>query len=335
MSVALYSLAKSLILKIQLITIILFFLIFFKNQLYSLPTGNDFIRFSPTSSSYDFITLESSFTTQPGLVVFGVVADYAHNVLPVIVQPGIDIITSEDSILTIHNHAAWGISTNLEGYVRFPVIAYTKSLDHVSNKGQINQNGLSYLAFGIKNGFFKQGYYEAAAGLELGMDLMYGNPHVGYIIPFVVNSYVALLGDYDPLLVGVNLGYRFRTIGKAVFDDKTNNIPIQPSAHSIYFGCGLTARSSKFGNLVFELLGSHIFQNQATAADTINTDRTNTPVELNIAYFYAFKIGLGIKAGIGKDMIRGVGSAYFRYFAGVDYILNLDNSLYANYKNNN
>lgn len=289
------------------------------SPLKALPTGNDFQRLNPNTSGIDFVSLESSHPTPKGSWVLGSVIDYSLDLQPATVQPGIKLKTSDDSIVTAHQFFSLGILPNLEINGRLPIIVFSESLSHLSDKGEIQGPGLTYIALGAKYRFLKKGPYEMALGGELGTDLMEDNPYIGAITPFISSVFLTITTDLEPVLFGVNLGYRFRTTGPSIINPNTGSAPIAPRPHTLIGGAGLTYQHKNLGNLSAEAYGTH----DLALPQEDQTDRHDTAVEILATYHNLLQSGIGIKIGAGTEILQGPGSAHLRFFAGVDYLLNL------------
>ena len=338
MYVKIHTVIKLYIFYVLLFSFSSIFLFIIEKELYGLSVGNDFLRFNPSPSAYDFISVESSFTTQSRLVIVSSLVEQATSVLPVTIQSGIDTKKSQDQLIVVHNGIAWGITSNLEGYIRAPVIIDSFSKAHPSNKGKLSPQGLSYIGLGGKYRIDKWGAFESALGMELGTDLMDNNPYIGtvdplfgsFAFPIVTNIYLAIIQDHKPILVGANIGYRYRTVGEPIDDSTLDTIPIYPNPHTFNFALAVSARSAMLGNLVFEINSSYYVKSKEY--QRIATDRSQLPVEVLLGYFYTFYFGLGVKLGVSKQVISGVGSADWRFFGGVDYALNLDKLIYSKFR---
>lgn len=283
---------------------------------FGLSTGNNFQKFSPTSSGVDFITTESSYPTRVGHIVFGTTLDYGLFVMPVVNEEGIDPSGSQDNLTSAHSYVTFGFNKDIEFQLKLPLILFSQSLNHPADKGEIRGWGLSYMGGGGKYRFFKQSYYELAVGAEAGVDLMKSNPYIGAdMIPFGTSIYLATTADYDPLILGVNLGYRFRTVGEAIKNESYAPPPIQPVAHTLLFSTALMVNSGVFGNLIGEVYGSHALINP----DLDYTDRGATSLEYLVGFTKFFPNGVGVKVGAGSEFFHGIGTAKFRLVAGVDY----------------
>lgn len=285
---------------------------------YALPTGNSFQKFSPNSSGIDFLNTESSYPTKAGQVVVGTIFDYALHIMPVVLEEGTTAQDSQDTLLSSHSYLSFGFTPDLELHMKFPFILRAQSSVHPSDKGMIVGTGTSYVAGGAKYRFFKQNIYEMAVGGELGTDLMRSNPYVGAKdVPFGTSVYVAQTADYDPLILGINLGYRFRSVGDPIQNEQGLVPPIMPVAHSFLFSTALSVTSNDFGTFIAEVYGTHAFIN-----DHENfTDRSPTGMEWLLGWSKFFKNGVGVKVGGGSYLFRGIGTSKFRIVCGLDYAM--------------
>ncbi|MCY4444196.1 MAG: hypothetical protein OXC44_05315 [Proteobacteria bacterium] len=280
----------------------------------SLPLGNDFQRLTPSSSGIDFISIESSYPTPEGAVIIGSSMVHSVSVLPVIIEPGIRTQRSVDTLTTAHQHLSIGLGKNVEISAQFPVTIYAASLDHPSDKGDLSSPGLLYAGAGAKFRFHKKHHYEFALGTELGTDLMDNNPYSGDTMSLLTNVYISATAEYNPVILGFNLGYKFRTTGDAIATENTN-IPIQPIPHTLIFATGIRYSTAHYGALIAELYGSH-----ALIDDSRNqTDRSATSIEALVGYSRVFASGFGIKAAGGAEILKGIGTAQYRILAGIDY----------------
>ena len=286
---------------------------------YSLPLGNDFLRLNPGASGVDFINVESSFPTPYDSLVLGSIVEYSLGVQPVLNEPGIELESSLDSVLTAHQFMAMGLFPNFELSLRFPIVLHSESLEHPSDKGMLVAEGLSYFSVGGKYRFLKRGMYELSLGTEFGTDLMKDNPYTGKTetIPFMSAVYIASTADYSPIILGVNIGYRFRTTGDPIANPATEKTPISPVPHAALMGLGVTYQTRNLGSFVLEVYGSHDFPE---IQDDL-TDRLPTGIEVLFAYVKLLKNGIGLKTGVGTDLFRGAGTAQLRVFAGMDYLI--------------
>lgn len=284
----------------------------------ALSTGNSFQKFSPNASGIDFIATESSYPVKEGQLVISTFLDYAMFVMPVIYEAGIVGETSQDSLLSSHSHLSFGMSQNLELQLKFPFMLIAQSLEHPSDKGAIIGSGFSYIGGGVKYRLFKQSLYEMAAGGEIGVDLMKSNPYIGDgITPFGASGYIAITADYKPVILGVNVGYRWRTTGTPIQHQQDLPAPIQPVAHNLLFSSALSISSGIFGYFMGEVYGSHAF---VTDYERLNqTDRAPTSLEYLLGFNKFFKSGVGIKLGGGSQIFHGIGTSSLRIIAGLDY----------------
>lgn len=284
----------------------------------ALSTGNSFQKFSPNASGIDFIATESSYPVKEGQLVMSTYLDYAMFVMPVIYESGIVDETSQDTLLSSHNHLSFGMSQNLELQLKFPFMLLAQSLDHPSDKGAIIGSGFSYIGGGLKYRLFKHTLYEMAAGGEIGFDLMKSNPYIGDgVIPFGAFGYIAITADYKPIILGINLGYRWRTTGTPILHQEDLPPAIQPVAHKLLFSSALSISSGVFGYFMGEVYGSHAF---VTDYERLNqTDRAQTSLEYLLGFNKFFKSGVGIKFGGGSQIFHGIGTSSLRIIAGIDY----------------
>ena len=251
-------------------------------------------------------------------MVVGTVFDYAMFVMPVVYEEGTTDQISQDTLFSSHSYMSLGVSRNLELHVKLPLMLLAQSFEHPSEKGTIIGNGMSYLGGGAKYRLFKQHIYEMAAGGELGFDLMKSNPYVGDgVVPFGISTYLAVSADYDPVILGINLGYRFRTIGTPIYHQDDLPAPIPPVAHTILFSSALSVKTGIFGYVIGEVYGSHAVVEQYDVHN--QSDRSQTSLEYLLGGTYFFNNGIGIKLGGGSQLFHGIGTSKLRLIAGFDY----------------
>ncbi|MCY4380980.1 MAG: hypothetical protein OXC40_05380 [Proteobacteria bacterium] len=289
------------------------------SEIFALSTGNNFQKFSPSSSGVDFISTESSYPTKTGTITLGTTIDYGMYVQPVIKQDGIKYERSQDTLFSTHHHASIGFSKDVEFSLNIPFVIFGESLDHNSDKGLITKAGPTFVSGAAKYRFFRRSYYEMAIGAGLGLDFMESNPYTGSnkMLPFGSSIYLAATADYSPIIFGMNLGYRFRVVGAPIKNphaqENTTMIPTVP--HTLIFGAALAYNSEIFGNLIGEVYGSHGF----FPVNKNQSDRNNTSIEYLLGFVKIFKNGFGMKVGAGSELFFGIGTAQLRIVAGLDY----------------
>ena len=251
------------------------------SQVWALPTGNEFQRLSPSASGVDFITTESSYPTQMGTVIFATSIDYAMHILPVVYEEGVKEEVSLDTLLSSQHSIAVGFTKDFEFQFKLPIILRAESLDHPSDKGEITNIGFTYVGGGGKYRFFRRAAYEMTLGAEVGADLMQSNPYTGVgMLPLGSSVYLASTANYNPLIFGVNVGYKFRMVGQPLINDKDLPAPIQPIPHTLLFSTALALNSGIFGSFVAEIYGSHGFP----LSPVNNTDRMMTSAEFLVGF---------------------------------------------------
>ena len=282
------------------------------------PIGNDFQKLNPTANGIDYITVESSKTTETGKLNTGVLVDYSTNVLPVIEQDESDqsLTSVDDYILSSHFYASYGIYKNFEVGVHLPFILLQSTTEDEESdyKGEILSSGLTYMGVSAKYSIWSNSVYGVAAGVNLGTDLMTSNPYIGDTTPAYMTSYVALDANYDKIKFAVNGGYKYRSTGEAIFDEYSGGTPIDPVSSELLYSLGLNYEVDRRTSLTTELFGSVNLDSEYD-----DSDREPYSSELLGSFRLETPQGYNVDLGASTELIHGVGSADLRIFAGISY----------------
>lgn len=278
--------------------------------------GNDFQRLNPITSGIDYISVEPSQTLEQGKLNGGMLLDFSTNTLPVIEENSNEqsIGSIEDTLLSSHFYAGYGLLPDLEVGLNLPLILTQSAGNEEDFRGEILSAGASYMGVSSKYRLWSNSQYGVALGGNLGTDLMESNPYIGDTNPVYFSFYAAGDAVFGKVKMAANLGYKYRSTGDAIFNEELQTTPIDPVSSELLFSLGANYSLTQRKALVGEIYGS-----SSLDAGTDLSDRGATAVELLAAYKEQLYRGFSYSAGIGTDIAHGAGTADLRIFAGISY----------------
>jgi hypothetical protein len=275
--------------------------------------GNDFQKLNPIGSGINYTVVEPSETIETGTLNTGILVDYSTNVLPVIEANGSEqsITSVEDSIMSSHIYASYGIMKDLELGLNLPMILTQSAGSDENYQGEILSAGVSYIGGFAKYKLWSNSKYGIAIGTHIGTDLMTSNPYIGDASPIYFTTYVAADAKFELIELAVNAGYKYRSNGDAIIDEEFGVAPIEPIPGEFIYSAAANYKFSKNKSATLELFGSI-----GMGAGLDDSDRSSSSAELLGSYRQNLSNRYGLTAGASTEVLHGVGSADLRFFAG-------------------
>lgn len=277
--------------------------------------GSDMQLFNPTTDGLDFVTVESSETLMPGYVNFGMFMNYAVNTLPYFEDDGQKQTKSKfnDTILGADLNVGVGVAKNFSLGLSLPQIL-TQSISTQGYNGKFRDNGNTEIRLNGKYRIFGDEVSGVALGGVVNLNRTKDNPYVGKTNNPIYT--IQLIGDRklsEALVLGLNLGYRWRNPGEAL----PEAAPIKPLPNQVIASAAASYHISDIDTkVIFELFGSR----PAQKSDA-NGDRTASSSEALLGVKHDIDHSLAVHGGFGSEIEHGLSTPDWRIYAGINYTM--------------
>jgi outer membrane protein OmpA-like peptidoglycan-associated protein len=277
-------------------------------------TGSDTQNFNPATNSEDFVTVYSTKTLGQGNYHLGLFVDYATNTLPYFTDTN---ATFDDSSKDYDNGITGanlgfgiGILDNLDLSLAIPYVLSQQVTDK-GYRGQFKETGNTNILVSSKLRIWNNENF--GLGLVAGIDVnrLKNNPYLGEDSNMVYNAQLVFDMDFDPLLVGFNVGYKFRNPGDPI-PDSTGATPLTPFDSQVIASTAIAYRMTEKASVLAEIFGT--FSDMEVAKSSY---RDSSAAEMIAGFKYKFMPELTGQAGVGSELTHGMSTADLRIYAGI------------------
>lgn len=271
-------------------------------------------NFHPTTNGLDFVTVHSSETLEPGFINMGFFLNYAVNTLPYFDNSATQNRTHfNDSLFSSDINFGLGLLPNLDVGLSIPSVLHQNVKDEQGFRGQFAKSGNTEVRFNSKLRFLGDAEGGIATVLSVNINRLKDNPYVGKDAGPTYN--IELVGDttIDKIALGLNLGYRHRSVGERLTADH----PIDPMTHQYI----ASAAASYLFNSIDTKIIYEIYGSWPSAGVENNTKRAMSSAETLLGLKYTPRTDIALQTGVGTELQNGLSSADWRIYAGINYTL--------------
>jgi len=271
--------------------------------------GSDAQNFNPTTSGLDFVTVQTASTLEPGIFNLGLFTNYAKNSLPYYDSTAGG--AKRNSALTGGDlNFGIGLTKNWDFGLSFPFIL-NQQVDADSSIGRFSSTGNTEVRANTKLRILGTQRHGFALIPSANFNRISKNPYVGEGGGPIYNLEMAYKVTFGLAAWGLNLGYRWRKVGKPIA-----GTGIEPLADQWLASTALSYRiDSMDSKIVMEVFAA--FPKHKDSQNV--TDRQNSVVEALLGLKYDSNTNLSFHFGAGGGLTKGTASPDYRVYAGLNY----------------
>ncbi|MGZ3802695.1 MAG: OmpA family protein [Pseudobdellovibrionaceae bacterium] len=278
--------------------------------------GMDAQTFNPTTNGLDFVTVHSSETLEPGIINIGFFLNYAVNSLPYVYGLGGQTRTKfNDRLFSSDLNFGIGLSENWDMGFAFPYL-WSQVVDDGGQLGKYSQIGVTGQRWNTKYRFFNGDTWGGALVASVDKSLVENNPYTGDNPGPTYNLEVAADVMVHDVLLGFNLGHRWRNPGASL----ASIYGISPLPDQWIYSMAASYLLPRLDTkLIWELYGSYPDGKGKDGQNLNISDRERSSLETLVGVKYDWTTNLAVHFGGGTELYHGTGTAAWRIYSGINY----------------
>lgn len=280
--------------------------------------GMDAQTFNPTTNGLDFVTVHSSATLEPGIVNIGFFLNYAVNSLPYVYGVGGSGATRtkfNDRLFSSDLNVGFGLADNWDIGFSLPYLL-SQTVDDGGQLGRYAQTGMTGQRMNTKYRFHNGERWGWAAVASMDQSLVENNPYTGSGPGPTYNFEVVADVMFYDVLVGFNLGHRWRRPGETL----AATYGISPLPNQWIYSMAASYLLPRLDTkLIWEIFGSYPHGKSSDALTQNVSDRERSSLETLVGMKYDWTTNLALHFGGGTELYHGTGTPAWRLYSGVNY----------------